>query len=141
MSGRVGGDSGLTARGKQYAELLGAYMNALGIENLLVWTSFFRRTIQTARHVDGIQERWRTLNELDVGVCDGLTYEEVKAKYPEEFAARDYDKYSHRYPRGESYEDLVGRLEPVIMELEKQGSVLVIGHQAVLRCPTYFDYM
>ena len=41
---------------------------------------------------------------------------------------------SYRYPRGESYEDLVARLEPVIMELERQENVLVIGHQAVLRC-------
>lgn len=34
----------------------------------------------------------------------------------------------------QSYEDLVARLEPVIMELERQQNVLVIGHQAVLRC-------
>lgn len=35
---------------------------------------------------------------------------------------------------GESYEDLVARLEPVIMELERQENVIVVGHQAVLRC-------
>jgi hypothetical protein len=29
---------------------------------------------------------------------------------------------------------LVARLEPVIMELERQENVLVVGHQAVLRC-------
>jgi broad specificity phosphatase PhoE len=55
--GKVGGDSGLTARGKQFADLLGDYMNSLKIENLLVWTSFFRRTIQTGRHVEGMHER------------------------------------------------------------------------------------
>lgn len=33
-----------------------------------------------------------------------------------------------------SYEDLVQRLEPVIMELERQENVLVICHQAVMRC-------
>jgi broad specificity phosphatase PhoE len=31
------------------------------------------------------------------------------------------------------FQDLVARLEPVIMELERQESVLVIGHQAVNR--------
>jgi len=30
--------------------------------------------------------------------------------------------------------DLVQRLEPVIMELERQGNVLVVCHQAVMRC-------
>lgn len=34
----------------------------------------------------------------------------------------------------QSYEDLVHRLEPVIMELERQENVLVICHQAVMRC-------
>jgi len=63
-----------------------------------------------------------------------MTYEEIQEKYPEEFASRDQNKFSYRYPRGESYEDLVARLEPVIMELERQQNVLVIGHQAVMRC-------
>ncbi len=34
----------------------------------------------------------------------------------------------------QSYEDLVQRLEPVMMELERQENVLVICHQAVMRC-------
>lgn len=37
-------------------------------------------------------------------------------------------------PSMQSYEDLVQRLEPVIMELERQENVLVICHQAVMRC-------
>lgn len=63
-----------------------------------------------------------------------MTYEEIEEKYPMDFVARDQNKFSYRYPRGESYEDLVARLEPVIMELERQGNVLVVSHQAVLRC-------
>lgn len=34
----------------------------------------------------------------------------------------------------QSYQDLVQRVEPVIMELERQENVLVICHQAVMRC-------
>ena len=68
------------------------------------------------------------------GACEEMTYEEIQKKQPEDFAARDADKFHYRYPRGESYEDLVARLEPVIMELERQENVLVVGHQAVLRC-------
>lgn len=63
-----------------------------------------------------------------------MTYAEIQAKFPEDFRARDQNKFAYRYPRGESYEDLVARLEPVIMELERQGNVLVVSHQAVLRC-------
>jgi broad specificity phosphatase PhoE len=41
----------------------------------------------------------------------------------------------YRYPRGESYEDLIERLEPVIFELERlRNPVLIVAHQATLRC-------
>jgi 6-phosphofructo-2-kinase/fructose-2,6-biphosphatase 2 len=63
-----------------------------------------------------------------------MTYEEIQKKFPDDFRARDQNKFFYRYPRGESYEDLVVRLEPVMMELERQGNVLVVTHQAVLRC-------
>lgn len=80
------------------------------------------------------KENWKALNEIDAGVCESMTYEEIAQKYPKEFAARDGDKYHYRYPQGESYQDLVARLEPVIMELERQENVLVVCHQAVARC-------
>ena len=44
-----------------------------------------------------------------------MTYEEIQEKFPKEFALRDQDKFHYRYPKGESYEDLIHRLEPVIM--------------------------
>ena len=43
-------------------------------------------------------------------------------------------QYSTRPSALQSYQDLVQRLEPVIMELERQENVLVVCHQAVLRC-------
>ena len=47
---------------------------------------------------------------------------------------RTYDKLNYRYPRGESYRDVIRRLEPVIVEIERERSpILVIAHQAVLR--------
>ena len=30
-----------------------------------------------------------------------MTYEEIQAKYPEDFALRDQDKFHYRYPSGE----------------------------------------
>ena len=39
-----------------------------------------------------------------------------------------------RYPCGESYLDVVQRLEPVVIEIEREREcVCVVGHQAVLR--------
>ncbi len=50
-------------------------------------------------------------------------------EYPEDYANRDEDKFNYRYRGGESYRDVVVRLEPVIMELERQENILIIGHQ------------
>ncbi|XP_072135088.1 6-phosphofructo-2-kinase/fructose-2,6-bisphosphatase 2-like isoform X8 [Mobula birostris] len=132
--GRLGGDSGLSHRGKQYAEALRQFVEEQRIPDLKVWTSQLKRTIQTAEALGVPYEQWKILNELDAGVCEELTYSEIQDKYPDEFALRDQDKYHYRYPGGESYQDLVQRVEPVIMELERQGNVLVIAHQAVMRC-------
>ncbi|CAF96180.1 unnamed protein product, partial [Tetraodon nigroviridis] len=134
LLGRIGGDSGLSTRGAKFASVLGTYMREQSIKDLKVWTSHMKRTIQTAEALGVQYEQWKALNEIDAGVCEEMTYEKIQENFPEEFALRDQDKYRYRYPKGESYEDLVHRLEPVIMELERQENVLVICHQAVMRC-------
>ncbi|XP_014464623.2 6-phosphofructo-2-kinase/fructose-2,6-bisphosphatase 2 isoform X2 [Alligator mississippiensis] len=134
LVGKIGGDSGLSSRGKQFAQTLKKFIKEQEIVDLKVWTSQLKRTIQTAESLGVPYEQWKILNEIDAGVCEEMTYEEIENKYPDEFALRDQEKYLYRYPGGESYQDLVQRLEPVIMELERQGSVLVIAHQAVMRC-------
>lgn len=118
----------------QYAQALAEFIRSQSIRELKVWTSHMKRTIETAEALGVPYEQWKALNEIDAGVCEEMTYEEIQERYPEEFALRDQDKYRYRYPKGESYEDLVQRLEPVIMELERQENVLVICHQAVMRC-------
>ncbi|XP_053577174.1 6-phosphofructo-2-kinase/fructose-2,6-bisphosphatase 4 isoform X3 [Bombina bombina] len=134
LKGKIGGDSGLSNRGKAFAKYLSKYIEEQNINDLKVWTSQMKRTIQTAEALGVPYEQWKTLNEIDAGVCEEMRYEEIQERYPLEFALRDQDKYRYRYPKGESYEDLVQRLEPVIMELERQENVLVICHQAVMRC-------
>ncbi|KAG0007810.1 Fructose-2,6-bisphosphatase [Entomortierella chlamydospora] len=136
VMGKLGGDSDLSARGKQYAKSLPLLIAThLGnSEQLTVWTSTMKRTIATAEHLTYPKLAWKALDELDAGVCDGMTYEEIAEQYPEDFANRDEDKFNYRYRGGESYRDVVLRLEPVIMELERQRNILIIGHQAILRC-------
>uniref|UniRef100_A0A8C0JV72 6-phosphofructo-2-kinase/fructose-2,6-biphosphatase 3 n=1 Tax=Canis lupus dingo TaxID=286419 RepID=A0A8C0JV72_CANLU len=134
LQGKIGGDSGLSSRGRKFANALSKFVEEQNLKDLKVWTSQLKSTIQTAEALRLPYEQWKALNEIDAGVCEEMTYEEIRATYPEEYALREQDKYYYRYPTGESYQDLVQRLEPVIMELERQENVLVICHQAVLRC-------
>ena len=147
LQGKLGGDSSLSHRGEAYARALPSLV-AQSVPkdlNLQIWTSTLKRTIQTARFLAASNSaytklEWKALDELDSGVCDGLTYADIAEKYPEDFAARDDDKYNYRYRGGESYRDVVIRLEPIIMELERSENVIVVTHQAVLRC-IYAYYM
>lgn len=125
----------LSPRGEAYARALpGLVKQSAGTRVLTVWTSTLKRTIQTARFLTFEKLEWKALDELDSGVCDGLTYAEIEALYPGDFQARDEDKYNYRYTGGESYRDVVIRLEPIIMELERSENILIVTHQAVLRC-------
>lgn len=132
---RIGGDSRLSPQGRLFAENLADFVEGeVGDGEIRVWTSTLHRTIETARPLNRPTVEWRALDEIDAGDCDGMTYEEIRAAMPEEFAARSADKFDYRYPRGESYRDVIRRLEPVIVELERERSpVLIIAHQAVLR--------
>ncbi|CAG8563507.1 552_t:CDS:2 [Ambispora leptoticha] len=135
LMGKIGGDSDLSPRGRQYAQVLPKVIqDHLGDQKLTVWTSTMKRTIQTAENLPYPKLQWKALDELDAGVCDGMTYEQIEAEYPEDYANRDDDKFNYRYRGGESYRDVVFRLEPVIMELERQQNILIVGHQAILRC-------
>jgi broad specificity phosphatase PhoE len=153
--GKLGGDSDLTKHGHDYAIELGKWVE----ENVMVhpdgtprparmWTSSLLRTRQTAKHIphpkiDGPNgQEWinmrlksfRNLDEIYAGVCDGLTNEEVIEQFPEEAAQRAKDKFRYRYPRGESYTDLIARLEPIAHEIERlREPVVIIAHQAILR--------
>ncbi|THV02885.1 bifunctional 6-phosphofructo-2-kinase/fructose-2,6-bisphosphate 2-phosphatase [Dendrothele bispora CBS 962.96] len=135
LEGKIGGDSLLSTRGMQYAKALPALItDNIGDKPLTVWTSTLKRTIQTAQYLSFPKLTWKSLDELDAGVCDAMTYEEIEQAYPDDYANRDEDKFNYRYRGGESYRDVVVRLEPVIMELERQENILIIGHQAILRC-------
>lgn len=133
---RVGGDAPLSEAGERFAEALAVHMREQGIERprLRIWTSTLQRTRQTAAPLRLPTEEWRALDEIDAGDCDGMRYDEIRTQRPEEHAARREAKLTYRYPRGESYVDVMRRLEPVIVELERErGPVLIVAHQAVLR--------
>ncbi len=140
--GLIGGDSLLSPFGEKYGLALKNYFEnesktfSQYTSKCKVYCSTLRRTIQTAKNLKFIDNyvNFKNLDEINVGVCDSITYKEFELTYPEEFKERTKDKLRYRYPRGESYLDMIHRIENVIYELERQaGPVIVIGHQGNLR--------
>jgi len=133
LYGKIGGDASLSPRGEKYARALAAFVSSLGQEPQ-VWVTEYQRTQQTGRHLAGPLRVVPELGEIRAGAHDGLTYEQIAEQFPVEFALRDEDKLRYRYPGGESYLDVVQRIEPVVEELRRSDNLLVISHQATLRC-------
>lgn len=167
--GRIGGDSGLSEHGVRYAEKLAQFVEDVVTKDAngneipaRLWTSTMRRTKETTQFIkqktlvvrpdpadpsqdfEWVQMRpraWHHLDELFAGSCDGMTYEEIEEKFPDEWKLRAADKLAYRYPRGESYLDVIARLEPIIIEMERhQEPLLIVAHQGILRI-IYAFYM
>lgn len=64
-----------------------------------------------------------------------MTYQEIKELYPEEYAARKNNKLHYRYlGMGESYLDVIHRVNSLIIELERMtDNILIVTHRAVMR--------
>eukprot|EP00162_Nutomonas_longa_P013381 comp21546_c0_seq1/m.47186 comp21546_c0_seq1/g.47186 ORF comp21546_c0_seq1/g.47186 comp21546_c0_seq1/m.47186 type:complete len:462 (+) comp21546_c0_seq1:15-1400(+) len=146
---RLGGDSNLCEAGVEYAHRLGAWLRDNHDHSrrpMVIWCSTLNRAVTTANIIkDTIHDKgkgplyevlqFHVLNEINAGICEGMSYEEVREKMPDVYSARSEDKLRFRYPSGgESYLDLIDRLQPLIIELERVNvDVVVIAHQAVVR--------
>ncbi|KAH9882728.1 hypothetical protein J1614_000093 [Plenodomus biglobosus] len=107
--------------------------------NFCVWTSMLKRSIQSAQYFcdeDFEVKQMRMLDELNAGIMEGLTYDEIRSKHSDEYLRRRRDKLAYRYPGpgGEGYLDVINRIRPVIVELERMTDhCLLITHRSVAR--------
>ncbi|KAH6680888.1 6-phosphofructo-2-kinase [Halenospora varia] len=104
-----------------------------------IWTSMMPQTIQTVTAFPEqfyAKKQMKMLDDLNAGDMAGLTFDEIAILHPGEYAARRRYKLLYRYPGlgGEGYVDLINRLRPVIVEVERMSDhLLIITHRAVVR--------
>jgi alpha-ribazole phosphatase len=73
----------------------------------------------------------RDLRELNIGVWEGMTWEAIMERYPDEWQSRLADIVNYRVPEGENLVDLQARLMPVIDRIVTQHrgeEVVVVAH-------------
>jgi len=76
------------------------------------------------------------LRELNIGIWEGLTWQEIKTNWPEEWQARLADLVHFRVTQGENLLEVEARVMPVIREIverHKGQELLVVGHGGVNR--------
>ena len=137
---RIGGDPPLTEWGMAQARALAEHFRGKPVP--FVFTSARLRSEQAAMpliadHPDSVLMALPEFDEINAGVCDGMTYEEIRQAYPEEYAARSRDKYHYVYPGGEGYVSMRERVNKGFRKaLFLSGAapgMLIIGHQAINR--------
>ena len=78
----------------------------------------------------------RELRELNIGIWEGMTWQEITERWPVEWQARLADLVNYRVPQGENLLDVQSRVMPVIAEIierHKGQEILVVGHGGVNR--------
>lgn len=140
IENRIGGDSKLTEKGRKQAIALGIFFKNKKIS--YIFTSAKIRTIDTAKAISAMQDACRIISlkefdEINAGICERMTYEEIERKLSQVFKKRGADKYHYVYPEGESYETMKQRITQGIKKsffLNQQAeNIMIVGHQAVNR--------
>lgn len=137
--GRFGGHSAtpLSRLGKQQAELTA---KALAKERIsAIYSSDLLRAVQTAeplaRALNLEINAAETFRERHVGVLEGLTFDEAKKEFPEDYYALVNRELAHVITRGESYHQLLDRTTGVlheILEKHKGGRIAIFAHTGTI---------
>lgn len=76
------------------------------------------------------------LRELHIGIWEGLTWDEINQRWPEEWHARMADLVNYRVPKGENLLDVQARVMPLVAEIlerHRGEELLLVGHGGVNR--------
>lgn len=140
LENRIGGNSSLTESGIKQAKALGKYFQKKKIP--VIFTSKKIRTIQTAEPIKQLQKTCiiiplEEFNEIDAGVCECMTYEEIRDKMPNVYFSRKKDKFNYIYENGEGYSTMRERVDRGIKKAiylsSNSENIMIIGHRAVNR--------
>ena len=142
----IGTDPELTEKGERFAGKLVEFIDneTSGHPQVNVFCSLLKRSLRTAKpFTDKARynvKKWSELNEIYGGHFEGSTYAEIEEQWPKIFKLRQSDKYTYSWPGGESYRQMIGRLENIFLEIERATQpLLIIAHQGV--CRGIYAYM
>jgi broad specificity phosphatase PhoE len=137
LQGR-GIDLALNATGAQQADRVAQLLAQNPVA--AVYSSPMRRALETAR---AIAERCRVevvmreeLIECNVGCWEGLDWDGIREKFPNDYENFQRDPSRFPYPGGETYSDVARRVVPVLeqlLEKHRGERFVVVAHNIVNR--------
>ena len=132
-------DYDLTPTGHKQAEIMAEFV----LKNYkvdAVYSSDLQRAVKTAEKVAlplNLEiHKDKRLEEINGGLWNGMTFDDIQKKYPEEFNFWTTDLSKAHPPKGETMFDLQKRALEAIADIcgkEKGKTVLVAAHRVLLR--------
>jgi broad specificity phosphatase PhoE len=131
-AGRFGGHSPtpLSELGQKQAEVTARLLARERIS--AIYSSDLLRAVQTAKPLSELLElpiiETPAFRERHVGVLEGLTFDESKEMYPDDYYALVHRRINHTITEGESYRDLLDRVSKGLHEIFRKH----IGEKVVI---------
>ena len=136
LSGHI--DSSISEEGKEQIDKITNYLKDFDIDKIYTTTS--SRTKDTVKKLSELKSieiiEKESLKEISFGDFEGLTFDEIKDKYPKEFQDMIEKGYECKYPNGESLIDSYNR---VCIELDNiisnndDRTILICSHGGTIR--------
>lgn len=133
-------DCDLSQIGRDQAQGLCEYLKRQDVDK--IYTSTLKRTVQTIEaYADyrGLEiDKRDDFREINFGLFDGLNYEEIKAKYPQEAKEMMILNEDYKFPQGESLDEMYQRnakeLDRLIEEnKDNDKNILICSHMGTIR--------
>ena len=132
LSGHI--DSSISEEGKEQIDKITNYLKDFDIDKIYTTTS--SRTKDTVKKLSELKSIEIIEKEISFGDFEGLTFDEIKDKYPKEFQDMIEKGYEYKYPNGESLIDSYNR---VCIELDNiisnndDRTILICSHGGTIR--------
>ena len=136
LSGHI--DSSISEEGKEQIDKITNYLKDFDIDKIYTTTS--SRTKDTVKKLSELKSieiiEKESLKEISFGDFEGLTFDEIKDKYPKEFQDMIEKGYEYKYPNGESLIDSYNRvcieLDSIISNNDDR-TILICSHGGTIR--------
>jgi len=131
-------DVPLTNEGRLQAKTLSERLKNEKID--VIYASDLDRTMETAKILARYHGRKvmpaTLMRELSFGIWEGMTYDEIIQKWPQEYKMWQADPYNKKPPDGETLSELCERVSKFLMETAKKypdSRILVVTHAGPIR--------
>jgi probable phosphoglycerate mutase len=131
-------DIELNNTGVMQAKELGNKLLANNYKFSKIYSSQQKRAIQTAETLSRVTsieyESIAGLEEINLGVWEGLSWDEVQERYPSEYEVWSTKRRYMKPPEGETYDEMLQRALTAIHKIiqENCDNVLIVSHSAVI---------